>query len=364
MISKEEYKWLERHTDILNIVPNIDDYAHEFVKFKVYRPSHIQKIKEIFKNYKCTSGQNKKDIWIKINGFTLNSLNETAYHYFGDMIYDCSDHGIYFMPTNKRRNQRILRKASPRLLENLSNRKKLDILFSYAQTIFPTEQQRLHQNEFIDQNSEKFQALLQLKISSRFMENEYQKVRQIVSKIASLPDIKNKLENFHSLPEKEQRFILNETSRITAEVNNVKPPKIHYLSQKQINNDEQVAEWTQADAYADYKDIYLNKDFFKKYNGIECLNLAFHETTHIAQSNVNYPEFPEMEELFSHRLDYLQNHAETYLSIPTELVTYNLEQYFRNKVSEKLNILSKEAFYASEYTITQQYMKRALHRAY
>ena len=269
MISKEEYKWLERHTDILNIVPNIDDYAHEFVKFKVYRPSHIQKIKEIFKNYKCTSGQNKKDIWIKIKGFTLDNLNETAYQHFGDMIYDCSDHGIYFMPTNKRRNQRILRKASPRLLENLSNRKKLDILFSYAQTIFPTEQQRLHQNEFIDQNSEKFQALLQLKISPRFMENEYQKVRQIVSEIASLPDIKNKLENFHSLPEKEQRFILSETSRITAKVNGVKPPKIHYLSQKQINNDEQVAEWTQADAYADYNDIYLNKDFLKKYNGIK-----------------------------------------------------------------------------------------------
>ena len=40
------------------------------------------------------------------------------------------------------------------------------------------------------------------------------------------------------------------------------------------------------------------------------------------------------------------------------------EQFSFNKVSEKLNILSKEAFYASEYTITQQYMKRALHRAY
>ncbi len=364
MINKADYMWLERHTDILNIVPNIDDYAYEFAKFKVYRPSHVQKIKEIFKKYKCVSGQNKKDIWIKIKGFTLDKLNETAYQYFGDMIYDCCDHGIYFMPANKRRNQRILRKASPRLLENLSNRKKLDILFSYAQTIFPTEQQRLHQNDFIEKNGEKFKALLQLKIPSRFMESEYQKVQQIVSKIALLPDIKNKLENFQSLSESEQRFILSETSRITAEVNGVKPPKIHYLSQKQINNDEQVAEWTQADAYADYQDIYLNKDFLKTYNGVECLTLAFHETTHIAQSNINYPEFPEMEEMFSHRLDYLQNHAETYLSIPMELVTYNLEKDFRNKISEKLKVKSKETFYDSEYNITQQYMKRALRRAY
>lgn len=71
MISKEEYKWLERHTDILNKVPNLDDYAYTDVKFKVYRPAHVQKIKDIFKDYKCISGQNKNDIWVKSKALRL-----------------------------------------------------------------------------------------------------------------------------------------------------------------------------------------------------------------------------------------------------------------------------------------------------
>ena len=53
MISKEEYKWLEHHTDILNNVPNLDDYERIDIKFRVYRPAHVQKIKDIFKEYQC-----------------------------------------------------------------------------------------------------------------------------------------------------------------------------------------------------------------------------------------------------------------------------------------------------------------------
>lgn len=36
----------------------------------------------------------------------------------------------------------------------------------------------------------------------------------------------------------------------------------------------------------------------------------------------------------------------------------------RQIVSEILNVKSKETFYDSEYAITQQYLKRALRRAY
>ena len=364
MIKEADYKWLERHTDILNIVPNLDDYASESVKFKVFRPNHINKIKEIFKNYKCTCGQNKKDIWIKINGFTLDNLNDTAFQYFGDMIYDSYEHGIYFMPENRRRNKRILRKSSPKLLANLSNRKKLDIVFSYAQTLFPTEKIRQNQYNFIEENSEKFKAVLQLKIPSRFMEAEYQKLQQIVAKVASIPNIKEKLENFSSLSEKDRRYILNETSRITAEVNGINPPKVYYLSQKQVNNDQQISQWVQTDAFSDYQDIYLNKDFFPKYTGIECLTLAFHETTHIAQTNADYPDFPEMEELFSHRLNYLQDHSETYLSIPMEVVTYNLEKRFQKQLADKLQLKTNETYYNTEYAIAQKHLEKSLRRSY
>lgn len=365
MISKTDYIWLERHTDILNIVPNLDDYAIKDVKFKVYRPAHLQKIKEIFKNYTCISGKNKNNTWIKVKGFTLDNLNNTAQNYFGYLIYDSIEHGVYYIPTNKKRNQKILRRATPDLLANLSNRKKLDILFSYAQTMFVSEEQQQRRNNFIFRNSDKFQALLNLKIPTEFMNEEYKKVRQIVEKIAAIPDIKSKLSRFNTLPEKEQHRLIEQTCRITAEVNGIEPPKIHYLSQKQIN-DEKQADWIETDAFAEEKDISINKNFLKKYNGTQCLSLAFHETTHLAQSGSNYTDFPEMEEIFSHHLFHLQNYTDLYISIPSETITYCLEKEFCEKLVEKTNmkIQKESSSYETEYSMARQYLNKYLRRAY
>lgn len=363
MISKEEYKWLEHHTDILNNVPDLNDYAQQNIKFKAYRPSHIQKIKDIFKEYQCVSGHNKNDIWIKIKGLTIDDFNDIACGYSGDLIYDMQCHDINYIPMDKKYNYKIIRRSSANLLSNLSNRKKLDILFSFAQTIFISEEKRKKHLEFIEQNSAKFLALLQLKIPADFMRNEYQKVQKITKQLLSLPNIKNKLKNFALLPPAQQFNLVKEASRITAEVNGVTPPKVHFITSKQANNDSKVADWVQTDAYADFQDIYINKDLLKSYSGIEALSLAFHETTHIAQSNADYLKYPEMEEMFSHRLGYLQNHADIYMSIPMEMVTYNLEQEFCEQLDTKLKMKMCDYSYETEYNIAQQYMIKALRRA-
>lgn len=363
MISKEEYKWLERHTDILNKVPNLDDYAYTDVKFKVYRPAHVQKIKDIFKDYKCVSGQNKNDIWVKIKGFTLDDFNDTAYNFNANLIYNTAENDINYILTDQKLNHKIVRRATPKLLSNLSNRKKLDIFFSFAQNLFPNKEKRLRQFEFIEQHSNKFFALLQLKIPADFMREEYNKVRKITAKIRTLPDIKNKLNHFQLLPKSEQQALICEVSRITAEINGVEPPKVHFISNKQANNDPD-ADWIQTDAFAEFDDIYINRDIVKSYSGIEVLTLAFHETTHIAQSHLDYKNFPEMEEMFSHRLNYLQNHSDTYSATPTEMVTYNLEQEFCQQLENHLNLKINDYAYHEEYDIAQQYIQKALRRAY
>lgn len=363
MISKEEYKWLEHHTDILNNVPDLNDYAQQNIKFKVYRPNHIQRIKDIFKEYQCVSGRNKNDIWIKIKGLTIDDFNDIACSYSGDLIYDMQCHDINYIPMDKKYNYKIIRRSPANLLSNLNNRKKLDILFSFAQSIFISEEKRQKHLNFIEQNSAKFLALLQLKIPTDFMREEYKKVQKITEQISSLPNIKNKLKNFTLLPQTQQFNLVKEVSRITAEVNGVTPPKVHFITSKQANNDSKVAEWVQTDAYADFQDIYINKDLLKSYSGIEALSLAFHETTHIAQSNLDYPEFPEMEDMFSHRLGYLQNHADTYTAIPVEMVTYNLEQEFCEQLDSKLNMKMHDYEYETEYNNAQRYMIKALRRA-
>ena len=71
-----------------------------------------------------------------------------------------------------------------------------------------------------------------------------------------------------------------------------------------------------------------------------------------------------MEELFSHRLNYLQNHSEIYLSIPMEIVTYNLEKRFQQQLAEKLHLKTNETYYNTEYEITQEYLAKALRRSY
>lgn len=364
MISKEEYKWLEHHTDILNNVPNLDDYERIDIKFRVYRPAHVQKIKDIFKEYQCISGQNKNYRWVKVKNFTLSDFNNISYDFCADLIYNTAEHDINYLPTDKKRNYKIIRRATPKLLSNLSNHKKLDILFTFAQSIFPTTEKRDKAISFIEQNSSKFVALLQLKIPADFMREEYKKVKKITSLISDLPDIKNKLDSFQLLPREEQQSLIRKISGITAEVNGIKPPKVHFITNKQANNDPLIADWVQTDAFADYQDIYVNKDFIKTYSGLEALTLAFHETTHVAQSNLDYKDFPEMEEMFSHRLNYLQNYADTYSATPLEMVTYNLEQEFCEQMNKRLKLKVRDYSYNNEYNVAKQYIQKAMHRAF
>ena len=67
--------------------------------------------------------------------------------------------------------------------------------------------------------------------------------------------------------------------------------------------------------------------------------------------------------MFSHRLGYLQNHADIYMSIPMEMVTYNLEQEFCEQLDTKLKMKMCDYSYETEYNIAQQYMIKALRRA-
>lgn len=94
------------------------------------------------------------------------------------------------------------------------------------------------------------------------------------------------------------------------------------------------------------------------------MTLAFHETTHVAQSNLDYKDFPEMEEMFSHRLNYLQNYADTYSATPLEMVTYNLEQEFCEQMNKRLKLKVRDYSYNNEYNVAKQYIQKAMHRAF
>lgn len=364
MISKADYIWLERHTDILNKVQDIDSLAKQFVKFKIYRPSHLHKIQNIFKDYTCISGKNNKDSWVKIKGLTLEDFDAIASDNGGQLLGDSKNKDIYYIPADYEMYHKIIRRSSAKLLANLSNRKKLNILFALAQNITVNNRLRGNSRDFIEQNSDKVTALLQLKIPDDFMRKEYEKVQIITSKIVSLPDIQAKLNKFQLLSKEEQQSLIKEVSSITAEVNNVEPPKVHFITSKQADRDSNIADWVQTDAFADYQDIYINKDLLKSYSGLEALTLGFHETTHVAQSGSDYKDFPEMEDIFSQRLNYLQNYAETYASLPLEMITYNLEQEFCEQLNKKLNLKNKDYAYITEYSYAQTYMQKSLRRAY
>ncbi len=364
MISKADYIWLERHTDILNKVQDIDSLAKQFVKFKIYRPGHLQKIQDIFKDYTCISGKNNKDAWVKIKGLTLENFDAIAADNGGQLIGDSKNKDIYYIPADYEMYHKIIRRSSAKLLANLSNRKKLNILFALAQNLSIHNRLRGNNHDFIEQNSDKVTALLQLKIPDDFMRKEYKKVQAITSKIASLPNIRAKLNKFQLLSKKEQQSLIKEVSRITAEVNKVEPPKVHFITNKQSARDSHIADWVQTDAFADYQDIYINKDLLKSYSGLEALTMGFHETTHVAQSGSDYKDFLEMEDIFSPRLNYLQNYAETYASLPLEMITYNLEQEFCEQLNKKLNLKIKDYAYMTEYSYARMYMQKSLRRAY
>ncbi len=363
MLNKKEYKWLERHTEIANHCESTEDYACDNIVFGFYRPHHLNVLKKIFANYQHTVSKNDEYNLFEVKNFSIDDFNDVALKHNADLIYNQSTKTIHYLMNNHNKRKEI-RCSNSQTLSKLSNSQKLDILFSFGQNLFPNDFLRQKQDEFIEKNSDKFLALLQLHISPEFMKAEKEKVKRVVYRVSQLPDIKNKLNNFHMLGENKQINLLQQIAQITSDVNGIEAPHIYFMNDEQLAKEKLEMDWIETEAYADDKDIYLIKDSLKTLRGVDCVSTVFHETLHIAQSNADYADFPEMEEMFSPRLNYLQEHSETYLFTPQELVTYSLEKEFYNELIEKTNAQSNVGThpYVSEYSVAVQYMQRSLTR--
>jgi hypothetical protein len=363
-MNKNDYKWLERHTDIRNFGNTLDDCLFDDVLLKVHRPHHQNRINEIFRSYK-TEIINKQDdnsLIMRIRGFSVNDLYGAAVDNGGDTIYNEYDGRIYFIPTDKNKLHKTFRRANPSLLANLSTNKKLDILYSFRQQIFPNEELKDKNDDFIARNSPKFLALLQLKIPTDFIDYELRKVRLIARETAKLPNIKNKLNNFTDLAEEERENIFTGVCNITADINKINHPHIQFVSSDKVDSPE----WLDVLAYTSENSIIVDKDKMQQNDALGTLGTAFHETNHIAQAHGDYSQFPLVEDMLSINLDYPLQNGDLYIFTPQELITYKLESEFDEQIITQTGLKNflNENFACSESQTARQYVARALKRSY
>jgi hypothetical protein len=208
-------------------------------------------------------------------------------------------------------------------------------------------------------------ALLQIRIPPEFMEDELRKIRLIAAEIAKLPNIKKKLENFHSLSKVQQKKLFAATAAITAKYTGIQAPNLFLVNNEEVKQFAH-ADWVEADAFAFEKNIYINTDKLDKLSGIQCLSLAWHETNHIAQSYADYGKYPIMEDILSHRLNYLNEFEDVYIMHPQEKVNYALEKQFIEECVARTGLApdSKTFLPRSEYDVATQYMAKSMQRKY
>lgn len=365
-MKKEDYIWLERNTEIVCTCKSLEECAVKDVKFKVYRENHLKHLRQIFKDCPLKMRRDRKDglPCLTVKGFTVDNFYDIALENNAALVLDTTAKKVHYISADKDKNRRIFRKSSAKLLANLPNRKKLNILYAFSTSFFTTEEQDNRLTKTITRNADKFNALLQLKFPKDFVRDEIKKIDEIVEEIAGIPQIKRKLSGFCRLSFPEQKKLMDTVCRLTAEKNGIPEPKTTYLTQKEMAEQDSFAKWLDTDAFTSERDIFFNKERFSVTSGIESLSMAFHETCHIAQMYADYKQFPEMEEILGAKLLYLSSYEETYLSSPQEMLAYQLEKEFIQQMEKQLKMKNRQNFYESEYAETAVFLHKALRRAY
>ena len=367
-MNKNDFIWLYRNTTINNHIEDFETDINKDIALKISRKHHLKRIQQIFSNYKLELYCDYDDLlYCKIKGFSIDEFLDVAKENNSYTIYFPEEKQIALLPPNRKKYLKIFRRSSPSLLANLSNRKKLDILFSLHSEYSPNSLSKKQHFEFLENNTYKINALLQLKVPEQFIDSEKRKVRLIAMEISKLPKIGEKINNFENLSQKEKEKIITNVIKITSKYNNIETPNIYFFSKEEINNDDNIEnpKWIETEAYTYTNNIVFNKDFVNKSNGLINIATAFHETNHIAQSYGDYSNFEDIEDMFNSRLIFTELFSETYIFTTQELLTYPLEYYFMEEIIKNTKIPSKNSFsYMSEYNISGQYLQKALSRKY
>lgn len=360
-ITKADLVWLTYNTEICNVCHTVDDCSTQDIVFQTFRPHHIEHLRQIFADYKIANMKDQyNNKYAQIIGFSIEDLYLLMYKHGGDMFLNKPDNKVYYVPIDKIKYRHIFNRASTKMLSNLPDDKKINILKSLRQRCYMSAHGREKSEEALEKKTKKLLALLQVHIPPQFFEDELRKVRLITHEISQIPNIKEDIESFKHLPIKRKQELLRKVSEITAKYNRIDTPSIHFPSQKQIDKDEGIADWISTEAFACERNVYINKNSLKNADGMFALSLAWHETTHVAQSYGDYSKYPLVEELFNQNLDFLQKMSETYLFHPQEKVVYALERHFIENIIKYTGAkTTSDTFeYTPEYNIAGQYIHR------
>jgi len=360
-MDKKDYIWLTRNTEIDNVCDIFEDCNREPIILKLFRKSHLPKLKTIFADHDVEIYEDKQEnFYVEVSDLTISGFCEIAMQCNSDLIYKRNQ--PYYIPTNRNILINYFWHKSAQQLSALSPQKKLDILFALEPDSYVGEKKH---SSALNKQSDKLNALLDLPIPQAFWEREQRKIRLIAAKIATIPNIKEKLENFAELDRLTQQKLLKHTAAITAHYSGIQTPKLFLVSQKEMR---QLAGsgWKKTDAINIEKDIYIAKSWLKKQSGIRCLALAWHETNHVAMSFGDYSQFALMEDIMNPRLQYTGDVNDSYIMYPQEKINYALEKQFIEECVARTGIKKLGNTYApsAEFDVATQYIARSLQKKY
>lgn len=365
-MQKREFIWLTRNTDIDNVCQSMKDCATTDVVFKIFRKHNAARLEEIFADYQTERYKDDDDfLYVEVKEMSLNDFAGSAKSFNADILFNGANGKFYYIPVDADKYLQVFTKLSPQTLNKLSPRKKLDMLFALNQECHISTKAQKQRDKFLNKNSEKLNALLDLSIPPDFYEDELRKIRLITAEIAAIPEIKTLLKNFHNLPKKQQKELFFETCGITAKYNRIKTPNLCFISNPKMKKITQ-SDWVDADGFSVEKNIFINTGKLRQSSGIQCLALIWHETNHIAQSFADYTKYPIMEDILSHRLNYLNEFKDVYIMHPQEKVNYALEKQFIEECVARTGIApdSKNFLPRNEYDVATQYMAKSMQRKY
>lgn len=365
-MDKKDFIWLTRNTEIDNVCNCFEDCDTEPVAFKLFRATHLPRIRQIFAEHNTELYRDEQDTcWLTVTDMTISDFCDIALQHNSDLIYNDADGRIYYDPADRRQYQHFLRRNTTQTLSQLSPQRKLNILLSISKECYMNLRGKEQHEAALNRQADKLNALLQLPISPEFWENEQRKIRLITADIAKIPHIKEKLEDFNTLSLPKQKNLLHRVAAITAKYNHIKTPQVILLTAEEMQQ-FRLDDWIEVDAFALDKTLYICTDKLKKQSGIHCLALAWHETNHIAMATGDYSRFPTAEDMLNPRLNYINGVEQSYIFHPQEKINYALEKQFIAECAARTGVKKLKNIFqpAPVFDVATQYIARSLQKKY
>lgn len=248
-----------------------------------------------------------------------------------------------------------LNSLSTAQLSALKTAQKINLLDGLIADVIGNDIETHAQNiNAINIHKEKLSVLLfGLELPHKFLQEEQKKAHQFCRRMATIPALKENLENWPHLTAR-RRFQIShdilDVFNATYQTNiTLKSFSISDWERQAVSRGLNPEEIMVPTGYAEENEIYLCREKLALCDNLAIPALVFHEALHVTQTQKDWSSYPTVQKLFEEKFNYLGvKNDDLYVMNPVEVHAYGIDRLVINYLQNDMQIKFIDSRYSAE----------------